>query len=314
VAAAFALGSIGAADADDALNQALTKNDNPFLQMVAAWALAKIHPEDEALVKQAVEKLTQGLASDDSHIRTAAARGLEKLQAPPELVAPTLLAVANDPDPQAAANVIIALASLGEKIVPKASEALQKPDRRELAVKVLTRLGPKASGAVQPLIDVSQQATPEFRTEIQFALAAIGPAAAPATSMLTASLTSPEDSVRESALYALRQIGPGAKDAVPALISVAEGSDQFESLAAAWAVATIAPTDTDAVSKVMPVLTHGLTDNEEQTRMETAMALGDLGPAATPAVELLTRVAHEDSSAAVREAAEESLRQISAAP
>ena len=262
------LGSIGAADADAALRQSLTK-DNPFLQMIAAWALAKIHPEDEALVKQAVDKLTQGLASNDAGIRTAAAKGLEMLHAPPELVAPALMAVANEPDPNAATNVVNALASLGEKIVPKASEALQKPDMRELAVKVLTRLGPKASGAVGPLVDAIRSATPEFRTEIQFALGAIGPAAAPATSMLAEALGSPDDGVRESALFALRQIGPGAKDAVPALISTAGGSDPFEALAAAWAVSAIAPTDADAAAKVVPLLTRGLTDSDEQNRMES---------------------------------------------
>jgi HEAT repeat protein len=79
VAAAFALGSIGATDADDALRAALTK-PNPFLQMVAAWSLAKIHPDDATLKQQAMDKLNAGLKSDDPAIRGAAEKGLKLLE------------------------------------------------------------------------------------------------------------------------------------------------------------------------------------------------------------------------------------------
>jgi hypothetical protein len=147
------------------------------------------------------------------------------------------MAVANESDPNAATNVVNALASLGEKIVPKASEALQKPDMRELAVKVLTRLGPKAAGAVGPLVDAIRSATPEFRTEIQFALGSIGPAAAPATSMLAEALGSPEDGVRESARS---RWGDGwGKDAVPAHFPQPAAGP---GIGAAWAVSAT-PTD-----------------------------------------------------------------------
>lgn len=87
VAAAFALGAIGATDADPNLRAALTK-DNAFLQMVSAWALAKLHPEDAALKQQALDKLTAGSKSDDEAIRSAAEKGLKSL-APPEKPAAT---------------------------------------------------------------------------------------------------------------------------------------------------------------------------------------------------------------------------------
>lgn len=314
VAAAFALGSIGAADADAQLKQALTKNGNPFLQMIAAWSLAKIHPQDEALVKQAVEKLTQGLANKDDEIRTAAARALEMLKAPPELVAPALMTAANDPDPEAATNVANALASLGEKVIPKATEALQKTEYRSLAAKVLERLGPKASSAVEPIINAIKGADAGFRTELQMTLGAIGPAAAPATEQLVEGLASNDAGVRESSLYALRAIGPGAKAAVPALFAKALSGDSFESLAAAWAVSSIAPTDSDAATKLVPLLSHGLKDPSEQNRAESAAALGEFGAASKPAVGILTYAANEDGSTAVRDAAAEALKRINAAP
>jgi HEAT repeat protein len=85
VAAAFALGSIGTKDkdADAKLREALSK-DNAFLQMVAAWALAKIHPDDAALKQQAMDKLTAGSKSDDEAIRSAADKGLKSLAPPSE--------------------------------------------------------------------------------------------------------------------------------------------------------------------------------------------------------------------------------------
>ncbi len=81
VAAAYALGSIGAADADAPLRAALAK-DNPFLSMVAAWSLAKIHPDDAQLKQQAIDKLNAGLKSDDPAIQSAAEKGLRMLEEP----------------------------------------------------------------------------------------------------------------------------------------------------------------------------------------------------------------------------------------
>ena len=85
VAAAYALGAIGAKDADAPLKKALSKKD-PFLHMVASWALAKLHPNDQQLMKEAVDELTKGLADEKPQMRTAAAKGLQMLQAPPEMV------------------------------------------------------------------------------------------------------------------------------------------------------------------------------------------------------------------------------------
>jgi HEAT repeat protein len=81
VAAAYALGSIGAADADEPLRRAVSQ-PNAFLQMVAAWSLAKIHPNDADLKQQAVDKLNAGLKSEDPAIRAAAEKGLKLLEPP----------------------------------------------------------------------------------------------------------------------------------------------------------------------------------------------------------------------------------------
>lgn len=87
VAAAYALGAIGAEDADKPLREAASSS-NEFLQMVASWSLAKIHPDDAALKKKAVEELKAGLKSDDLMIRAAAEKGLERLEPQANQAAP----------------------------------------------------------------------------------------------------------------------------------------------------------------------------------------------------------------------------------
>ncbi|MCI0332139.1 MAG: HEAT repeat domain-containing protein [Planctomycetes bacterium] len=309
VAAAYALGSIDAKGADAALRRALEKN-NPFLQMIAAWALAKLHPDDTAAEKLAVEKLVQGLKNNDARIRTAAAKSLQSLQAPPEMVAPMLVQLANDPDPEVHKNVVEAIAGLGEPVVPRVIKALENPQLREAAVHVLRKLGPKAAGAVQPLINASTGANSKLRTEIQMTLGAIGPAAAPATDMLVKSLASNDAGERESALFALRKIGPAASAAVKPLLQRMQADESFESNAAAWALVQIAPMDSQVAAALVPKFSHGLTSADEQVRLESAEGLAVLGAAAKAAAPALENAAREDSSAEVRAAAESALRRV----
>jgi HEAT repeat protein len=303
VAAAYALGSIRATGADAALRQATTKGDNPFLQMIASWSLAVLHPQDEAQVKQAIDRLTRGLGSNDDTLRAAAANCLQRLDAPPELVAPALLGVANDPDPAVRDNVVSALVSLGPSIVPRAVKALSHAERRGLAVTVLTHLGPKASGAVDALVKALAGADPEFQAQVHLALAAIGPAAAPATSALIKALGSDDERVRHSAFFALRQIGPSALDARTALLKHLHADDVDNKFSAAWALSRIAPDDQEGIKLGIPVVLGGLTNADEEVRLECIEALAAWGPAAKKAVPALARVANEDNSPVVRESA-----------
>jgi HEAT repeat protein len=311
VAAAYALGSIGARNADEPLRRAMSK-DNAFLQMIAAWSLSKLHPGDKPALQLAIEKLTQGLKSQDPALRTAAAKSLQMLQPPSELVAPHLIELVNDPDPEVQANIVDAAASLGESVVPRLVRGLQNPQLRGTAVRVLRQLGPKAAGAVQPLIDASRGADAPLRAEIHFALGAIGAAAAPATKMLAEAIGSDDQHIRESALYALRQIGPAAVAAREPLLARMQADDSFDALASAWALARIAPGDSAVAAQAVPKLQRGLSSGpDEQTRLECVEALATFGPAARSAVPALQRSAKEDSAAEVRAAAAAALTRIS---
>ncbi len=306
VAAAYALGSIGAKDADTEL-QAAAADGDPFLQMIASWALAKLHPEDQAALKTAIEKLTQGLRSDNVTLRNAAAKSLQSLKAPPEMVAPALVALVNDPSPGVRANVVEAIAGLGESVVPRLNNGLKNPQYRAAAVRVIRKLGPKAAGSVQPLMEAADGADAKLRTNIQLALGAIGPAASPATEMLVKSIGSQDAGERESALYALRKIGPGAKAAVGPLMQRMKADDSFEADAAAWALSRIAPSDAQVASAVVPKLIQCLSNADEQTRLQAVEAITDMGAAAQAAT-ALENVAKEDGSPMVRAAAEAALK------
>jgi len=309
VAAAYALGSIGAKNSDAALRGAMVKKD-PFLQMIAAWAVAKLHPGDKAAEKLAVDMLVQGLKSDNPTIRMAAAKSLQSLQAPPEIVAPALVELINDGDAEVQAHVVDAIAGLGESVVPRVSKALENPQLREPAVRILRKLGPKAAGAVPALVAAASKADAKFRTDIQMALGAIGPAAAPATDMLAKSLATTDAGERESALYALRRIGPKAAAAVRPLFRRMQADESFESQAAAWALARIAPSNPQVSAAVVAKLSQGLADANEQVRLECVHGLAELGAAAKSAAPALEQAAKDDSSAEVRAAAAEALKRV----
>lgn len=309
VAAAYALGSIGATDADVELKAAVN-GDNTFLQMTAAWALAKNHHEDQQLLKQAVAKLTQGLGSDDASMQLAAAKCLEALNAPAELVAPALIALANDSDPEVVDNVVSALASRGETVVPKAINALKNPELRDLATRVITRVGPKAGIAVGPLVEAAVDADPEFRADIHIALAAIGPEAGAGTDVLVEALSSDDERVRHSALFALRQIGPNAAKAAPKLIEILDSGEGFDQLAAAWALTTVVPAKERIARQIVPVLRLGLADPDAAERLETISAISDLGKAGAALADDLKSIAANDPDEDVRIAATDALKKI----
>jgi hypothetical protein len=61
---------------------------------------------------------------------------------------------------------------------------------------------------------------------------------------------------------------------------------------------------------VVPKLSRGLANKDEQIRLESAAAIGNLGKAAASTAPTLQRTAKEDSSAVVRAAAEAALKRV----
>ena len=134
-AAAFALGRIGTTpEATAALQQAL-KQDDAFLRMVSAWAIARNNPGDRAAVERAVGLILEAFKSDDVHLRRAAAGIAVDFDAPVEKVAPLLVAALRDRDADVVGNAIEALSQLGPKALQHIDEVLDNRELRPYAIR-----------------------------------------------------------------------------------------------------------------------------------------------------------------------------------
>ncbi len=309
-AATFALGKIGAKEAIPELSKQLDSKDN-FLKMVSAWSLAKISPTDIPTVQAAIKMLGAALKDPDKHVRAAAARGLFELNVSREQMLPLISELVEDKDPTVRAHVVDAMASLGEKALPRLIKALSSDDTQGIAVAVIRQLGPKAKDAVPNLIEELKDPDAAYRRDVCLALAAIGPDAKDAVSALLKTLGDENLSVRHVAIYALGKIGPSASAAVPDLKKYLQSDDQFTRVATVWALVHIQPKDLEFRLKAIPLLSEALKNTDrEPVRIEIANTLGEIGPPAIIAAPILDGMASNDPSPMVREAAQAALKKI----
>jgi HEAT repeat protein len=306
--AIYALGKLGAKDASTVLEKHV-KSESAFLKMISAWALAKIHPDNAEQQASALDLILKSIKDKDPGVRRGAVMALYELKAPPEKVAEVLHAALADGDPAVQANVAEAYASLGAKIAPRAGERLKDKELKGLALMILRRLGPDGAAAVPNLIDALKDEDPGFRKEVAFTLAGVGPAAAKAVPALVAVAESDADS-RAAACYALGRIGPAAKDAAPMLRKNLASEDRMLKFASVWALLQILPEDASIKPTAVPILSAVLENApHDMVRVQAAVALGDLGAAAKPALPMLKRLL-DDSNPLVRQAAEEATKKI----
>ena len=182
--AAFAIGSVRAADADAALEKAAA-GDDPFLAEVACWALARIHPDDKARVDEAVKRLRTGLHSDRPNERSAAASGLsdlaEKLdESVRRELAGEFADLLSDPVQDVGLRGGGALIRLGATAVGTLRERLADPALRGRVMEILAAIGPAAKPAVEDMIKSLSDADPAVRGDAAVAISAIGPEASAA--------------------------------------------------------------------------------------------------------------------------------------
>ena len=172
-AAIFALGRIGDPSAAASLAKA-EASTNPFLHMLATWALAKMNRNDDKRMADAIQRLVNGLGDKNREMAHMAAKALADLEVDPMKVRPLVdkMVAAN---PELADRVLNAFASLGPRAVPHAIEALKDPPRRVPALQVWqdwTRGGAGGSRA-DGCVEDGRRGN---RTEALYALGAIGPA------------------------------------------------------------------------------------------------------------------------------------------
>lgn len=315
-AAAFALGKIG--HKSDEVNAALVaaaKSGKPFLRMISVWAIAKINPGHVKAVRYAVDVMIDGLKSEDPHLRNGAAQALSEFGDHPLIVGPALVEALNDTDPAVVANAVAALAAVGEKLLDRLESRLEDKELRMLALRVINRMGPRAAPAVPALLK-ALETPPEndedkiFLREVVMTLAMLGPAAKDATPRLIQLLGSEIEEVQHAAAFVLGKIGPDAKDAIEPLQQLLDKQDTETAVVFAWALLKIHPEDQAIQQKAIPLLIASLDAKFDLSRAEAAAALGELGPAATDAVEPLKKLSTDDPVQWVRAAATEALKKI----
>lgn len=297
-AAAFAIGGIATqSSAAESVLEKMSAGDDKFLRTVAAWAMARMDPKNEARLTKATNLLIEGLESGNPAVRLAAVRALQDLRPASDKVGPALVAALKDADPEVAKNAISALGSMGPQITPQIVDALKNPELRGYALTILERFGPGAKSAVPELIALIDDPQTDLATrrEIHFLLGQIGPDAAPATSSLVKALSSDHERVRNSAIYALGRIGPGAHDAMPVLMKLMASDDEFLRVGSLWALVQIKPADTKLAAKAIPALTKALSAERELVQVEAARALGFLGPDAQSELPELKKAAQSPS-------------------
>ncbi len=316
-AAAFALGKIGLNDkSKEALEKALEDDDDPFLQMVSAWALAKNAPEDTAMVERAVRLIVAAFKSDDIHLRRLAANAAIEFDVRRDVVVPVLVDALDDKDPDVVGNAIAALAEFGAEALEHVDESLKNKDLRRYAVLLIRRVGEDAESAVPALIEALQQKAESeddvlFHREVQFTLAALGPKAREAVPALIASLDSDREEIRASACFALGRIG--RKASVRRLRELENDESPMVRLAALFALVKIQPDEPVLVRRAVVDLSKALGSDDERYRAGAALALGelseelgDLGKRTVPRLKPLLN----DESQLVRDMAAEALRKL----
>jgi HEAT repeat protein len=315
-AAAFALGRVRAADADPVLEKAAGDAD-PFLAEIVAWARARIHPDDKALVDDAVKRLRTGLHSERANERTAAASALSDLavsldEAVRGELASEFADLLSDPNPAVGLSGGAALIRLGATSLEPLRGRLADPALRGRVLEILAALGSQAKPVVDDIIKTLNDGDPAIQAEAAVALAAIGPdavAAVPALMATVGDAGAPPDS-RYTAAYALGRIGPAAQPAVDTLRAQITAADEVLATVALWSLLKITPTDTTLLERAIPALRKAVRASRETVRLEAAVTLGEIGPAAASAIPILELVSEEDSAKPVRAAAAHALEKI----
>jgi len=158
------------------------------------------------------------------------------------------------------------------------------PKAQAAAIEVLRarRAAPDASvGALVPLLG-----DPALQTDAAEALGALGEAARAAAPALVRQLAGDDANAARSAAQALGQIG--GEPATAALVAALERKERRRRLAAAGSLAWLGAAPGRGVPVLMDVAKRARADGDETSLLEALSALGDYGPAAEPAADLLT--------------------------
>ena len=319
----YAIGKLKYKEAESFLSQTVAK-ESP-LSATAAWALAKINPDESVLVEDAVERMRAQCQSESVFEQAAAVSALSDLS--PYLDATQrqnlgaflggMLANASEPVQEAAAA---ALVRLGSDAVPALVSLLKDNETQLIALGIVSAIGESAAEAVPHIVGLLDLKNDEILHEAILALAAIGSASSIASDRLVTILdesvqnqSEVESRLHYAVAYCLGRIGsPAARKALPRLKELSGSSDPMQATVAIWAVLQITPNDEEQFKNAVPLLTEALNSDVQAVRLEATIALGDLGPSAKDAVPAIELVSEDDPVRTIRLAAQQALEKIQA--
>jgi HEAT repeat protein len=309
-AAVYALGQIGAKEAEELISKS-SKSKDSLLKLISVWALAKLDPSDKKKMQAAVDIIMKNVKSRDGSLRRAAATALVELDAPRELTRPLIVDLIALEDEDVIHAVIDAVAIHGKEAVPKLIVALEDSNVNEFAIKVVQAIGPEAketSPVISKLLKI--QSSDRFTIDLLFAIAAIGEGAAETTTDILPYIKSKDQDVRMAACHALARIGPKANSANASLTKLLDHHDAYTRNIAAWALTKINPEDTDILKNAVPFLTEVLRIGNRRGKIEAALALGEMGELAGSAVPELKMLISRTRDVTVKNLASEAVKKI----
>ena len=184
--ATFVLGTLGKIPPEaEKKILANTRSDDKSISTISYWCLARVHPDDVQLRREATEKIVERLKDPDPMVRLVAARALAALPPAPQITLPILEKALKGADETTVQGALNALATIGAPAVPHLVNILENHKG--------------------------------LRVQAAYVLGQIGPDAAPATDALAKLVDDRDLNLATEAALALAKIGPGAKAAVPAL-------------------------------------------------------------------------------------------------
>lgn len=340
--AARALGALKKAAAPAVLALVrLLQDQDESVRTAAAVAIAQVG----ALNGAATDSLVEGLASRDNVVRAQTAEALGTIGAPAQEAASALVGALADSNDGVRARAVQALGKIGAGAADVAVSSLVRALRDQdnwvsaLAAEALGQMGDFADEAVPALVRSLGHINPQVRGNAAGSLGKMGAAAGRARPALETACRDDDGGVRSQAIRALGALGrPTPASAEVVQVGLRDADPQVRTAAVEavgrWGEATEATLcdltslleDANDQVKVevieilprlagaTPAVIDGLCrrlleDDSAWVQVQSALALGNLGPAATAAGGALLRAA-QTGEAGVREQAMRAIAKI----
>jgi HEAT repeat protein len=302
---------------------------------------AEILGEIGSDAKAAIPHLVKLLKDKEEGVRKNSAHAIEQIGSLTQGDLPGVVDAIKDPNPDIKVSAITAIKMMGPEAdiaIPSLLEALHDPQTpvRLQAAKALGAMTTTAKTAIPSLAKVLEaDKSPDVRAEAVLALSKMGPDARVALPSLEAALKDPSLDVRLGILSAIESIGPDAKILAPLLVKTMKeknrdyragvikalgaigpeaAKDTLEPLIGSLQEARLRRDAAEALGKMgkpaVKPLTTLLISRDPNIRICAVVALGEIGPDAKSAVDLLNRLAKLDRVPEIRDAAKDAVKKI----